>query len=180
MLNWLKERQNRSHSARQLYGAIVAQARQPAFYAAWGMPDTPQGRTEVILLHTALIMRSLQDAGAAGQALARRLGETFVTDMDDSMREMSFGDLAVPREIKKVAAALYDRHMALGAADMSALAQALARQWSYLEPADAPRRIDTQAFADYARRARAGLPQGGIDMGHLAWPALPAIAGGQS
>jgi cytochrome b pre-mRNA-processing protein 3 len=161
MLNWFKERQNRARTARDLYGSIVAQARQPAFYAEMGVPDVARGRFEVIVLHTALVMRRLQRAGDPWASLARTLAEVFVTDMDDNMRELTFSDLAVPREVKKVAAALYDRHAALGRhleapAPVDALQAALAKDLAYLSPPGSGS-IRADILADYLRRTDKAL-----------------------
>ena len=76
------------------------------------IPDTPQGRFEMVVLHVVLVVRRLTREGPAGARLARALNEAFIADMDDNMREMTFGDLRVPREIKQVTAALLDRHKA--------------------------------------------------------------------
>ena len=136
MLGWLRERRNRLATARELYGSIVTQARMPRFYAGWGVPDTTQGRFEMIVLHVVLVLDRLEAEGAEGKRLGRALAETFVVDMDDAMREMTFGDLAVPREIKKAAAALYDRHKAYRrgreAGGAPALRAALVAQLGYL------------------------------------------------
>ncbi len=96
-------------TARELYGAVVALARTPIFYAAYGVPDTPEGRFELIVLHLSVVIERLNGGGAGGRTLARLLGETFVTDMDDNMREMGVGDLAVPKKLKRAAAGLYER-----------------------------------------------------------------------
>ena len=40
-----------SRSIRDLYGAIVAQARSAAFYTDYGVPDTVLGRFDLIVLH---------------------------------------------------------------------------------------------------------------------------------
>jgi hypothetical protein len=74
----------------------VTAARAHNFYAQWGVPDTVQGRFEMIALHVALALRRLDKEGAAGRRLGLALTEAFVVDMDDTMREMTFGDLAVP------------------------------------------------------------------------------------
>lgn len=182
MLNWLKERQARGRTARDLYGSIVTQARQPAFYARMGIPDTAQGRFEVIVLHVAAVMRRLQAEGADGQAVARLLGETFVTDMDDCMREMTFSDLAVPREVKRVAAALFDRHAALDQMDAKALAQGLETQLAYLRTDANPNAIDAQALAHYAvesAKMLAAQPAAQLSEGKIAWPD-PAAHGGHA
>src|SRR5271169_6067039 len=57
----------RSHEAtiRDLYGTIVAQARSAAFYSAYGVPDTVQGRFDLIVLHLVLLLaRFDRDCGA--------------------------------------------------------------------------------------------------------------------
>src|SRR4051812_18243649 len=68
-------------AAAQLYGAAVVQARQPAFYAEGGVPDTLDGRFEMLALHVFLIMHRLKDAGEAA-ALSRRLVEALFDDLD--------------------------------------------------------------------------------------------------
>jgi cytochrome b pre-mRNA-processing protein 3 len=175
MLAWLKSRRHLRQTARTFYGSIVAQARAAALYADWGVPDTVQGRFEMVVLHLVLALRRLAAAeGVADTPLARALTEAFVVDMDDTMREMTFGDLAVPREVKRATAALYDRHRAYLAAlasphDMS-LAEAIASQMAYL---DAAGRLDTPALGAYTRRAAAALdgqPSAEVLAGRLAWP----------
>lgn len=180
MLNWLKERQHRSRTARALYGSIVAEARHVAFYTAWGIPDTAQGRFEVLTLHVAAVMRRLQSEGPEGQQAARALGEVFVTDMDDSMREMTFSDLAVPREVKRIAAALYDRHAALGETDLAALGRTLEQQLQYLRSGTDTAAIDTMALAGYFQRVLARLATQSRDSlfaGDLEWPSPISAAG---
>ena len=44
-----------------LYGTIVAQARNPAFYQSYGVPDTVTARLEMIMLHAILVLRRLKD-----------------------------------------------------------------------------------------------------------------------
>lgn len=112
-------------TATKLYGRVVAQAREPRFYAAWGVPDSPEGRLEMVLMHTALVLQRLGSADDAAGRLARTLAETFVTDMDDNMRELGVGDLSVPRKVKKAAAALFDRTVAYSQALAEGHTQAL-------------------------------------------------------
>ena len=142
MLAWLKTMvATGAEHARSLYGSIVTQARAPDFYAAWGVPDTVQGRFEMIVAASCPGARRLARRRArAGERLARALTEAFIVDMDDSMREMTFGDLAVPREIKRAAAALFDRHSAYLAALEARRATAAQRKprtrnWPILAPA---------------------------------------------
>jgi cytochrome b pre-mRNA-processing protein 3 len=109
MLTWRRGRGQVGRTATKLYGSVVAQARDPAFYAIYGVPDTPEGRFGMLIVHLYLVLERLKGEGEAGAAVSRSLVETFVTDMDDSMREMGVGDLSVPSQVKKAAAALYDR-----------------------------------------------------------------------
>lgn len=182
MLNWLKERQIRGRTAQELYGSIVAQARRPEFYSILGVPDTARGRFEVITLHVALVLRRLQAEGPAGAHLGRVLSETFVSDMDDNMREMSFSDLAVPREVKKTAAALFDRHAALAQlgeappAGADPLGERLAEQLRYLAGTGDGVPLDGAGLARYVRAAFAALSaqplKPGLERG-LEWPTIP-------
>ena len=167
---------NRRQTARSLYGSIVTRAREPTFYAAWGVPDTVQGRFEMIVLHLVLVLRRLAVEGRAGERLARALTETFMVDLDDAMREMTFGDLAVPREVKRAAAALFDRHRAylaaLGAAHDMTLAQTIGDQLAYLGCIE-----DLEAIAAYVRKCASALdaePAALILAGQVAWPPLAA------
>src|SRR5260370_26170505 len=56
----------------RLYGTIVAQARTPAFYQLYGVPDTVSGRLEMIILHVVLLLRQLEgQAGPPSPRLGR-------------------------------------------------------------------------------------------------------------
>jgi cytochrome b pre-mRNA-processing protein 3 len=106
MMNWLRADPVQKR-AEELYAAVVAQARRPEFYARLGVPDSLDGRFELIALHLFLALRRLKAAGEgeAGQALVDR----FVADMDASLREMGAGDLGVGRRVKAMAQGLYGR-----------------------------------------------------------------------
>ncbi len=65
----------------------------------------------IILLMFPLLER-LQSGDDGERRLARLLAETFVTDIDDSLREMGVGDLSVPKKVKRAAQALGERCLA--------------------------------------------------------------------
>jgi cytochrome b pre-mRNA-processing protein 3 len=109
MLGWLRRRSPIGRTASGIYGRVVAQARQPAFYATHQVPDTHEGRFDLIVLHLFLALERLRAEGEAGQPLGQAVMEAFVTDMDDAMREIGISDLGVPRRIKKTAAAVLER-----------------------------------------------------------------------
>src|ERR1700752_370334 len=85
-----------------LYGAIVAQARLPTFYLAYGISDSREGRFDLIVLHQVLLARRLGRDGEAGRAVSQDLFDLFCRDMDANLREMGVGDLAVPKEMKRM------------------------------------------------------------------------------
>jgi cytochrome b pre-mRNA-processing protein 3 len=98
-----------------LYGAIVAQARSPVFYASYGVPDTVPGRFDLIVLHLVLVLYRL-DRTPAGRRAGQALFDAFCRDLDDNLREMGVGDLAVPKEMRRFAGAFYGRQAAYVAA----------------------------------------------------------------
>ena len=117
-------RRNRASAASiaALYGMIVAQARKPAFYQSYGVPDTVEGRLDMIVLHLILAMRALGVGQSAGQragrhqAISQALFDHFCRDIDGNLREMGIGDLAVPKHMQRVAGTFYGRAEVYGAA----------------------------------------------------------------
>jgi cytochrome b pre-mRNA-processing protein 3 len=112
MLDFFNGRTDIRRKAGEIYGAIVTQARRPALYSALGVPDTPSGRYEMVVLHLFLVMERLGATPEAAGDLPRLLVEAFVADMDDSLREMATGDLTVPKKVRRAATGLYERSMA--------------------------------------------------------------------
>lgn len=90
-----------------VYTAIVAQSRQPVFYAEWGVPDTVTGRFDMISLHIALVFRRLRNEGKVGAEFGQALFDLFFKDMDRSLREMGAGDLSVPKKVRKMTEIFY-------------------------------------------------------------------------
>jgi len=175
MLNWLARRADAARKADNLYGAVVAQARQPAFYRDFGIADTLEGRFETVVLHMVLVLERLR--GAAPDRDLQLLIERFVTDMDDCMREIGVGDMAVPKRVKRAAAALYERaeHYRGALADGDeALQSALKAEFAKSSPA--PR---ARALAGYVRAAAAALQAQALDevlTADLAFPNPDAYA----
>lgn len=117
--------------ASALYGAIVAQARIPAFYAQLGVPDSVDGRFEMIAAHLGVVLRRLRDADRETMELGQEVFDLFCTEMDRSLREMGVGDLAVPKRMRGMAEAYYGSaaayDSALDSRDRAALADAVRR-----------------------------------------------------
>ncbi len=131
MILHLFRRTPREPNIADLYGMIVAQARRGVFYRHYGVPDTVNGRFEMIALHMVLLLNRLEGEGPDLRGLGQGVFDLFCADMDASMREMGVGDLAVPRKMRRIGAAFYDRQaqyrQALTAPEDGPLIDALAR-----------------------------------------------------
>lgn len=115
MFSFLKKSSPTQRSIEVIYGMIVAQARQPAFYAALQVPDTVSGRFDMVLLHLWMVLRMLRQ-DPTGEEPAQKLFDHFCTDMDDNLREMGVGDLTVPKRMRSFGEAFYGRSAAYDAA----------------------------------------------------------------
>jgi cytochrome b pre-mRNA-processing protein 3 len=92
-----------------VYRDLVKQARTPSFYRDLGVPDTPEGRFEMVGLHAALVMRRLRAAGAPGSALAQELFDLLFADVDEGLRHLGVGDLSVGKHVTRLAGYFYAR-----------------------------------------------------------------------
>ena len=95
--------------AGKLYAKAVEQARQPEFYASHGVPDTVDGRFELIALHVFLLLHRLKQDHPASADLAQAVFDLMFLDMDQNLRELGVGDLGVPRRIKDMVQGFYGR-----------------------------------------------------------------------
>jgi cytochrome b pre-mRNA-processing protein 3 len=169
MLGWLNQRMSRRRSGQQLYERIVAQSRDPALYMKCGVPDTMDGRLEMVLLHTVLVLERLQEEGVAGQRLGQRLMEHLVADIDDSLRRIGLGDDSVSHRIKRLASAIAERVRDYRPAFAGissgtrpdALVATLLEHVFAAKAGTATAQADAGAatLADYTRRARVRLGQ---------------------
>ena len=92
-----------------LYSAMVEQARDAAFYERYEVADSVEGRFELIALHVFLAMRALKGKGQDARQLSEAMVEVMFQNLDDGLREMGVGDLAVGRKIRKLAENYYGR-----------------------------------------------------------------------
>jgi len=161
--------------AHDLYDTIVAHSRQPAFYRSGGVPDTVDGRFDMIVLHAALVIGRLRRAGEPGRELAQALFDLMFADMDRSLREMGVGDLKVGRRVKVMVKAFYGRAAAYEEAlnepgDGVAMATAVRRNiFGTVEPDE----TCVAAMVGYVKRAAASLdaqPDGPMLSGKVDFP----------
>ena len=115
-----------------LYTAAVSAARDPALFGELGVPDTLDGRFDLINLYAGLLVRRLRaETDPKGAALAQAVFDAMFADMDMNLREMGVSDLVVGRRVKNMWEAFHGRAVAyeaaLDAGDAAALALAFAR-----------------------------------------------------
>ena len=126
-----------------IHGGIVAAARREAFYLAYGVPDTLEGRFEMVTLHAMLVLRALRHAAAPGPAMASALSDAVFRHFDENLREMGVGDVSMPRRMLKLAGAFAGRcqayETALAAAGPKPLEAALHRNIFAPQSGDAAR-----------------------------------------
>ncbi|MBR0839445.1 ubiquinol-cytochrome C chaperone [Bradyrhizobium liaoningense] len=137
-----------------IYGMIVTQAREPIFYRDLGVPDTVNGRFDLLLLHLWLLLRRLRTVQGATE-LSQALFDRFCEDMDDNLREMGVGDQTVPKRMRAFGEAFYGRVQAYDQAmegGGEALASAICKNILNGAGMDQARRL-----AAYARATEADL-----------------------
>ena len=160
-------------AAHALYGRLVAMARLPAWYTEGAVPDSHDGRLEMIGLHVALAMRRLGREGEAGRRLSQALVDLLFADIDRNLREMGVGDLSVGKKVKAIAESFRARtaavESALAAADREAVATLLLRNLYPQDRLPEPRQV--LAVADRLLGLDAALA--GVDAATLLDGRLP-------
>lgn len=114
-----------------LYGAIVTQARTPALYTDLEVPDTVEGRFEMVIAHMAMVLRRVWQGDDAAKAIGQATFDVFCKEMDDALRALGVKDTSVGKRMRNVTEAYYGRatayDTALAAGDDETLAETLRR-----------------------------------------------------
>ena len=149
--------------AEALYEKLVVQARRPEFYARCGVPDTLDGRFDLIALHLFLLLHRLKRDHPTSADLAQAVFDRMFQDMDQSLREMGVGDMGVGSRVKTMIQGLYGRIAAyeagLGQTD-GTLAAALRRN---VYGTTDPEPEHLEALTAYVRRQVITLAEQGYD-----------------
>ena len=141
--------------AGELYAAIVERSRDSRFYAAHGVPDSLDGRFEMLALHVYLVLRRLRAGGPAAEQSAQALVDVLFADMDANLREMGAGDLGVGKRVKRMATGFYGRVAAYDEGQAKGDAREALRRNLFGTVSPAPAQIE--AMAGYLSRAEAAL-----------------------
>ncbi|MEE2698840.1 MAG: ubiquinol-cytochrome C chaperone family protein [Pseudomonadota bacterium] len=108
MFNFFIKKNNKKVSYK-IYHSIVKQSRMPYFYKKYGVPDTPEGRFDLITIHAFLIFRRLKAETKETIDLGQEIFDLMFKDLEQNLREMGSGDLGVTKKIFAMAEALYGR-----------------------------------------------------------------------
>lgn len=166
-------------AAGALYMRIVEQSRLPAFYRHCAVPDTLDGRFDLIALHSFLVLHRLRDKGAGAKGpddggaeakeLSQELFNAMFADMDRGLRDLGSSDVRTPKRVKAMVEAFYGRAKAYEdglTGPGGGLAEALRRNlFRAVEAGEGPSAL----MADYVRR----------EAGNLAQQSLPELIAGR-
>jgi cytochrome b pre-mRNA-processing protein 3 len=158
MLKALRRLGDRKRLADGLFAGLAARAREPVFFLELGVPDTIDGRFDLLALHAWLVLERL----AAERDLSQTLTDIIFVQFDESLRQLGVGDIGIGHRVKKMADAFYGRLKAYGGAeDEGALAEAILRN---------------VYRGDEARAGEAGDRLSGCDLTGLDFGPLPLEA----
>jgi len=168
-------RDRRPPAVHAVYGRIVERAREPQFYEQWGVPDTFDGRFELLALHAFLVLHRLRREGDEAEDFAQALFDTLFFDMDRGLRERGVGDLGVGRRVKDMVKAFYGRISAYekGLADAAALAAGLRRNlYGTVAEPDAAQIAQAAVYVRRQAAALAGQPVATLLAGEVSFAPL--------
>ena len=172
MLKLLRTRSARRQFVDRLQDQLVARAREPVFFRDFAIPDTMDGRFDLMVLHVSLVLERLKAAGMGD--VAQALTDEIFVGFDEALREQGTGDMGMGRRTKAFANAFFGRLTAYsGAKDEALLAEALAKNVWRGAPVD----DRAHALAAYVVSARAALAAGDLPNGVLDFGPLPAVKG---
>lgn len=164
----------------ELYGAAVAAARDPYLYTELHVPDTLDGRFDMVGLHAFLLIDRLTVEPPRGPDLAQAVFDAMFSDMDVNLREMGVGDLSVGKKVRAMWEAFHGRAAAYTSAlrtgDSAGLAAALIRNVWRSSPPDDDSPVRLARVAEAQRRTLAAQPIADLAAGRVRYlPAVEAI-----
>jgi cytochrome b pre-mRNA-processing protein 3 len=90
----------------RLYKTVTDLARAPVFYTRFAVPDTTDGRYDLLCVMLGLFLFRVQ---LEDGVLAQALFDHAFKDVERGLREAGVGDLGVPKHMKRMLAAFYGR-----------------------------------------------------------------------
>ncbi|MCA8927717.1 MAG: ubiquinol-cytochrome C chaperone [Alphaproteobacteria bacterium] len=165
--------------------AVHAAARRPVFYTTLGVPDTFDGRFELLVLHGHLMIRRLRQDGDVGAETAQNLFDALIGHFDEALREIGVGDMSVGKRMKTMASGVYGRLAAydagLDSEGPDGLEDVVRRNVYGTAPdADASRVQAVAAYMRAAERHLATRPHDAVLAGVALYPEPLAPADGEA
>lgn len=162
LFDLLVRRRGNAEIVDRLYAAVATIARDPWFYAELGVPDSFEGRFDMLTLAAALALSRLQALPSPGHDLASDLADAIFREFDGALRETGVGDIVVPKRMKTMAGAFFGRAQAYAAAlagGSETLDAAILRNIfnGRSDRVDAARALAEWALASQASLAAAGI-----------------------
>ncbi len=105
---WIDKKKLKRNS-HALYGTVVARARDPRFFQQFDIPDTFDGRFEMLVMHLYLLHSRLKEEDDRARLVSQMVFDCFLNDMDGVLREIGVGDQVVPKRISKMVKVFYGR-----------------------------------------------------------------------
>jgi cytochrome b pre-mRNA-processing protein 3 len=183
MFGWFRRDRNAGQIER-LNDAVMAQARQPFFYSDLEVPDTIEGRFEMVAVHAFLLVRRLDSGPEPGPDLARDLTDAIFSRFEIALRETGVSDIAVPKRMKKLASSYLGRAQAYGqglaAENRDLLPTALARNILGIDDGQVPEQsVIMASYVRAADDALARMPMEQVLMADVRWPDVSKLQSGQ-
>lgn len=156
MLNLFKRKNPYEGAARMLYAQALVQTRKPEFYNKYGVPDSFDGRFDLLLLHIFLLVDRMLAEPQVGPEFNQALFDVTFADMDQTLREMGIGDMGIPKHMRRMMKAFNGRmHAYKEAQEQGAVEEALSKNL-YGTLAN-PEPASVKAMMEYMARVQASL-----------------------
>ncbi len=176
LFSWLKDRNRRKESAAGLYQAALAASRQRDFYNYLYVPDTLDGRFDLVCVHVFLLIdRLMAGKSTDARAMVQPLFDAMFRAIDTDLREQGL-DMSVGKHVRRMMKAFNGRARSYTlsiTAGQAALETALARNvWRAENTVDVSGAAELAAYVMDAQRRLAAQPLDSICAGTVEFPAL--------
>ena len=168
--------------ATRIYRRLMEVSRRPGFYGEGRVPDTFQGRTELLIAHVSVVMKACQQHGENGRLLQQALFDIMRDDFDVALREEGYSDAGVKHRIKPMMKLFYQMVKGVAEALDGEDRDGLVALMEDAEKADGLGKASPDyrgALADYLRESwerHRGLALGELAQARLDFPETPRVA----
>ncbi|MBV9570598.1 MAG: ubiquinol-cytochrome C chaperone family protein [Alphaproteobacteria bacterium] len=169
MLKTLRRSTVTRSTARRLCSELLHQARAPVFFLRLKVPDTIDGRFDLVALHAWLVLEWVGSDQRLSQALINEVFRSF----EEALRHLGTGDAGINRRLKTLASAFYGRLSAYQAATTpTELSEAI---WRNVYRGSDSCRAYAERLARYVAASRSELAKTELSAGRLKFAPLPTM-----